>query len=227
MTTEAEVIGEVPEPKAQDHLNTTFYFPTGIYSIEKPDFLAVSKEVAEENFKKRAEESPLDEIYPAYMTGNLHTDPRMEDVAQYILATANNILISQGYNMNGLQVLFTEFWGQEHHKHSAMEQHIHGMGVQLVGFYFLECPENCSRIIIHDPRPGKVQINLPEANVEAPTLASNMINFQPKPGVLMFTNAWLAHSFSRHASEEALRFIHFNVAVQMAPQVTAAPAEVV
>jgi hypothetical protein len=45
-------------------------------------------------------------------------------------------------------------------------------GIQLVGFYFLDLPENSSRLVIHDPRPGKVQIDLPEYDEKNVTFAS-------------------------------------------------------
>ena len=46
------------------------------------------------------------------------------------------------------------------------------------------------------------------------TIASKMINFEPKPGLMIFSNAWLAHSFTRHASEKPIKFVHFNLTVQ-------------
>jgi hypothetical protein len=62
------------------------------------------------------------------------------------------------------------------------------------------------------------------------TVASDMINFELKPGDLILTNNWLPHSFTRHAAEEPIRFIHFNVFVQpvmQGSQTCPAPAEVI
>jgi hypothetical protein len=116
-----------------------------------------------------------------------------------------------------------EMWTQEHHKHSSMDQHTHGYGSQIVGFYFLEAPENSSRVVFHDPRMGKVQIDLPESDSNNATVASKMINFEPKPGLMIFANAWLAHSFTRHANDKPIKFVHFNLSVQIAQQVSANP----
>jgi hypothetical protein len=107
-----------------------------------------------------------------------------------------------------------------------MEQHVHG-GSQLVGFYFLETPEDSSRALFHDPRPGKVQNFLPESTPSEATLASNIINFEPKPGLLIITNAWLPHSFGRHASDEPLKFVHFSLNTVYQPPVQCSPAEVI
>jgi hypothetical protein len=57
-------------------------------------------------------------------------------------------------------------------------------------------------------------IDLPQSNVSQATVASSMINFEPKPGLMIFSNAWLAHSFTRHASEKPIKFVHFNLTVQ-------------
>jgi hypothetical protein len=46
--------------------------------------------------------------------------------------------------------------------------------------------------------------------------ASNMINFLPEPGMLLFTNSWLPHSFGRHAADKPIKFVHFNLSIQIA-----------
>jgi hypothetical protein len=51
-----------------------------------------------------------------------------------------------------------------------------------------------------------------------------MINFEPKPGLMIFTNAWLAHAFTRHAADKPIKFVHFNLAVQMAAPANPMPA---
>jgi uncharacterized protein (TIGR02466 family) len=116
--------------------------------------------------------------------------------------------------MKLFNTFFQEMWCQEHFKHSAMEQHVHGYGCQIVGFYFIEVPENSSLVVLHDPKAGKVQANLPEADFSLPTPASNMINFKPEAGMLMFMNSWLPHSFTRHSAEKPMSFIHFNLSVR-------------
>lgn len=225
MTTSApEIIGdsesnqECPTSPPDGELQTYYYFPSAVYTVMKPEFIDVVMEVSNESLKANTHD--LNEIYPVQMSGHIADDPRLEEFTSFVADTAWNILASQGYAMNNFTTYFSEMWTQEHHKHSLMEQHVHGAGNQLLGFYFLETPENCSRAVFHDPRPGKVQINLMETDGSNATPASNMINFAPEPGMLLFSNAWLPHSFSRHASEEPIKFVHFNVGVQYTPQVT-------
>ena len=108
-----------------------------------------------------------------------------------------------------------------------MEQHVHGIGSQIVGFYFTKAPENCSRVVFHDPVAGRVMTGLPEKNISDVTQASRMVNFKPEPGMLMFTNAWLPHSFTRHGNDEPIQFIHFNLGVREAINTCNSDAEVI
>lgn len=217
----AESVADVVK---QTQLQVAYHFPSAMYIIERPDFLDAVNTVSEEQLEAQRKERKLDEIYPVYMSGNYFADPRMAGFSEFVGATAWNILAEQGYAMQDKVVQFMEMWTQEHHKHSAMDQHVHGFGSQIVGFYFLETPENCSRVVFHDPRAAKVQIDLPEQDMNMATPASKMINFTPKPGMFIFANAWLAHSFTRHAAELPIKFVHFNLSVQMAPQTCAMPA---
>ena len=217
----------VKEVVVQSQLQVAYHFPCPIYLIERPDFLDAVKEVSDENLDTQRKTQELNEIYPVVMSGNYFADPRIKKFVQFVGATAWNILAEQGYAMQDKVVSFTEMWTQEHHKHSAMDQHVHGFGSQIVGFYFLETPEKCSRLVFHDPRSGKVQIDLPEQDINMATPASKMINFEPKPGLLIFANSWLAHSFTRHAAELPIKFVHFNLTVNMAEQtvcITTPPA---
>ena len=193
-------------------LQAAYHFPCPIYLIEKPEFIDAENAASEESLSpKRAD---LDDLYPVLMSDNLYEDARVGPFAEFVGQTAWNILSDQGYAMDGRVVAFSEMWTQEHHKHSLMEQHIHGHGAQIVGFYFLEAPEGSSRVVFHDPRASKLPIDLPEKDVSQASVASKMINFEPKPGLMIFANAWLAHSFTRHAAETPIKFVHFNLVVR-------------
>jgi hypothetical protein len=206
------------ETPKQDTLNANIYFPTMVYTIEKPEFLEAVNKVAEEALVE-VRKNALNEIYPVHMTGNLFDKPEIIPFQYYVGGTAANILTEQGYNLEGFDTYYSEMWCQEHFKHSAMEQHVHGAGSQIVGFYFLEAPEDGSRVLFHDPRAGKPLISWNEKDMAQATFASNIINFEPKPGLLMFTNAWLPHSFTRHGSDKPIKFIHFNLGLRPAAPV--------
>ena len=225
MCKSAEAVKEVV---VHTQLQVAYHFPCPIYIIERPDFLDVVNVVSEEALTESRKTQSLNEIYPVYMTDSYYDDPRMAGFSEFVGATTWNILNEQGYAMQDKAVQFTEMWTQEHHKHSAMDQHVHGFGSQIVGFYFLETPEDCSRVVFHDPRSAKVQIDLPEQDMNMATPASKMINFEPKPGMMIFANSWLAHSFTRHASDKPIKFVHFNLTVIQQQQTCAMPpAEVI
>jgi uncharacterized protein (TIGR02466 family) len=219
----------VAEVVKNTQLQVAYHFPCPIYIIERPDFLEAVNAISEEALEVARKERDLNEIYPVYMTGNYFGDPRMARFSEFVGATAWNILNEQGYAMQDKAVQFTEMWTQEHHKHSAMDAHVHGYGSQITGFYFLETPEDCSHVVFHDPRSGKVQIDLPEQDMNMATPASKMINFTPKPGMMIFSNSWLSHSFTRHAADKPIKFVHFNLTVIAQPQACAVPpaAEIV
>ena len=210
-TTAAE---PVKLPELQPELQAAYHFHTAMYVVDRPDLLDAVNTVSEEHLALVRKERDLDEIYPLYTTDSYFADERIKEFTEFVGGTAWKILNEQGYAMQDTSVTFLDMWTQEHHKHSSMEQHVHGYGTQITGVYFLETPEDGSRIIFHDPRAGKVQIQLPEHDMNNATAASQMINFIPRPGMMILANAWLAHSFTRHAADAPIKFVHFNLGVQ-------------
>lgn len=206
-------------------LETMNCFVSSISTIEKTEFLnSVNSVVSEElNFVKNNSE-----VCDLYHTGDISQDDRISEFSSYVGSTAWNILKAQGYKMQNKNVFFESMWCQEYAQNSYMPEHVHpNNGAQLVGFYFLECSEDCPVAIFHDPRPGKVQISMEQENNNEITYGSNNINIKPKVGLLVFTNAWLPHSFSQNKSNKMFKFIHFNVGVSDAPLNIIQQAEVI
>jgi uncharacterized protein (TIGR02466 family) len=202
---------EEPQPAPLDQLH---YFATPVYITQQPQFLDVVKAIAADSITQVHGDKKPDKIHPVRMSGNMLEDERIAPFAEFIANTAWNVLASQGFAMEGFSTSFTELWCQEHFQTSSMDYHAHAGGNFIVGFYFLDVPEGAPPVVIHDPRPGRVMLSLPEANPSQATLASTMINFKPQPGMMMFAPAWLAHSFGRNASKKPFRFVHFNLTVQ-------------
>jgi len=195
-----------------DNLDMALHFATAIYSISKTEFLDGALTVFDEAIARSTSE--VNELYPVKMTDNLYMDERIRDLASYITTTAWNILNSQGYKMDDKVTYFTSMWGQEHYKFSGMDDHVHGDGNQIVGFYFLNEPENASSIVLDDERQGKILTQLPQADPNVVSYATHKLMFPIRKGALFFTNAWVPHSFTRHGGTEPLKFIHFNIGVQ-------------
>lgn len=195
-------------------MNELNLFPSSVYTIDKPEFLPIVKEVSAEYLNKsKTTVIHINETHPIHQTESFFDDPRLVDFSGFVGNTAWNILDSQGFDMKRFGLQFSEMWLHEHEKNSGMEQHVHGHGSQITGFYFVQCPKNSMRVIFYDPRPGKTQINLPERETTKATYASTMLNFEPQEGQFMFTNAWLPHSFTRNISDTPFQFVHFNLFV--------------
>jgi hypothetical protein len=183
----------------------------------KPEFLDsvlnVSKKYLEQSKETMKVDNPMN-----VMTGNFSLDPDVKEFAEYVAQTGWNILHAMGYDMDKLVTHFTEMWTQEHNFQSAIDTHVHGMGSQISAFYFLEVPENACKLIIHDPRPAKVIINLPERDGNVVSHASQMVVFTPQVGTLFFAPAWVPHQFTRNMNpDKPVRFVHMNIAVTYAP----------
>lgn len=200
-----------------DKLAEMHYFTTPIYSIVKTEFLEAIRALSAKHLEHSKEH--MKSVNPmTVMTRNFSTETEASDFAQYVSQTAWNILNAHGYDMDSLVTYFMEMWTQEHNFHSSMDTHVHGSGAQISAFYFLEVPENACQLIIHDPRPAKVIIDLPEKDNTKVSPASRMIVFTPQEGTLFFAPAWLPHQFTRNMNpDKPVRFVHMNLGVTMAP----------
>jgi hypothetical protein len=202
-----------------EKFNIDYHFSSSVTRGNISELLPIVKPVFDEYLKKSdSANENRNPVYPGIMTELLSADERMVPFVQYVNNISWEILNHQGYNMDLYYTDASEMWGQYHPYSSNMEQHVHGSGVQLCGFYFIETPANSSKMFIHDPRSAKVQIGLPERQSTELTSAHSLINYTPEPGDLIFTNSWLSHSFSRNASYLPYSFIHINVRVFNKPQ---------
>ena len=193
------------------------HFPSGVYRVKKPEFLPTLRPVFREYVEEVSRKNKINELYPGVMTNFISEDSRVAPFKQYIDHVSWEILDSQGYDMSTFITDSSEMWGQHHQYSSSMEQHIHGLGTQLCGFYFIDTPSDSSKAFFHDPRSAKVYAGLPEKYSETLTLAHNMVYYSPEPGDLIITNSWLAHSFTRNASKNHFNFIHINIRVLNSP----------
>jgi hypothetical protein len=210
-----------------DQLEEFHYFTCPVYAVKKPEFLEpirkLSKKYLDKSKACKKNKTPM-----TVMTQNFSLDEEAKEFAQYVSQTAWNILDSQGYNVDQAVTYFTEMWTQEHNFHSAIDQHFHGSGSQMSAFYFLEVPEKSCKMVIHDPRPAKVIIGLPEKNHGEITQAANTIVFAPEAGTIIFTPAWLPHSFSRNLNKtKPVMFVHMNLSISPAPDEVQSNVEVI
>jgi uncharacterized protein (TIGR02466 family) len=198
-----------------DKLTEMHYFSSPVYMVKKTEFLEAVN-IVSQRYEEASRQLKDSDEYVNLMTGTYAHEPELEEFSRYVSQTAWNILASQGFAMDSLVTFFTEMWTQQHNHLSSMETHVHGNGSQISAFYFLDVPKGGCRMVIHDPRPGKVIVNLPEADNKKITLGSHQIVFTPEAGTLILTNSWLPHSFTKNTSYDPVRFVHMNLSV--APQ---------
>jgi len=138
-------------------------------------------------------------------------DPAFLNLQNYVGATANNLLIEMGFDLTNYQVFTTELWVQEFAKqgggHHTLHTHWNG---HISGFYFLKASEKTSLPLFEDPRPGNVMNLLPEADKTKVTYASSQINYQVKPGRMIFFPSYMPHQYVVDMGYEPFRFIHWN-----------------
>jgi uncharacterized protein (TIGR02466 family) len=197
-----------------DQLQEAGYFQTKIYAVKKPEFLEAVKKVSDRHLEE-VRKSHGENKQMTVMTTTYAHEPELAGFAEYVSQTAWNILASQGYKMDDLVTYFTEMWTQEHNTVSDMPYHVHNMGSQISAFYFLDVPPGGCQMLIHDPRPTKMMINLPAADDKVVSEASPHIVFTPEMGTILFANAWLPHSFTKNMSLEPTRFVHMNLGVML------------
>lgn len=200
--------------QSQNVFTPATYFPTTLYTISRPDFLTTVAPVAEEYLAEAKKTQPTNEVYPATMSAGMGADTRIADFLSFVAQSGWTILDNQGYNVQNYAAYISEIWCQEHPKYSSMEQHTHPFGVLLSGFYFLSVPDASCMIQIYDPRAGKVMSSLPEKDNTIITEASNSMYIRPEAGMMVISNSWLPHSFTRNAAAESCKFIHFNISIQ-------------
>lgn len=194
-------------------LNMEYLFPSNVFSSRRTEFISQVLPIFEEYSSQIKNERGVDPYYPSVMTRDMIGDSRLLEFSNVILGYAWQALTMQGYNMTLFSTFFSSLWGQEHHKNSSMEYHIHGENSQISGFYFLDVPQGSMEILYHDPRAVKVYANLPEADLNTVTPATSIIKFIPEPGNLFLSNSWLPHSFTKNRSDHPVKFIHFNINV--------------
>ena len=144
--------------------------------------------------------------------GKLYQDKRMADFETLIRVTAKNILESQGFDVSGHELDYTEMWVQQfanqgggHH-----ETHVHWDN-HISGFYFLKCSDRTSVPVFHDPRHGRMMLNLPLKDTSKLCYAMERQSLKIFPGTLLMFNSYLPHEFKVDNGIDAFRFIHFNI----------------
>lgn len=206
-------------------MESTILFESVVYQEEVPKYLNLDKlcdkyiEKARKDKKKflkeRKKEYGIDvgDHGVSYNSlGNLYEDPEFADFELLVRSTAKNILESQGFDMSNHELKYTEMWVQEFADEGGGHQdtHVHWDN-HISGFYFLKCTDRTSKPIFHDPRPGRMMLNLPIKDQHKLCYGMERQSFKIKPGTLLTFNSYLPHQFTVDDGVDPFRFIHFNI----------------
>ena len=209
-------------------LKTVSLFDTFVYQAEIPkyldnkDFMAAcdehtnkaiadAKETIDERHKKL--NAQIKDHGMSYHSGpELYKDERFAELALLVKNTSKNILEDQGFDLSNHSIDYTEMWIQKFALEGGGHQdtHVHWDN-HISGFYFVECSDRTSKPIFHDPRSGRMMLNLPIKNHSKLCPAMERQIFSVKSGTLLLFNSWLPHQFSVDNGIDPFRFIHFNL----------------
>ena len=199
------------------------YFTCPIYWMDKPEWVKILNKASDPYIKAAAKSNKkfINERTKKYGDkgdhGMVHHstgligDPKFKDLQEWIIATAYNLLDEQGFDLSGHQLFLTELWVQEFSHlgggHHTLHTHWNG---HMSGFYFLKASEKTSRPIFEDPRPGNLMNLLPQKDTSKITYASSQINYEVKPGRMIFFPSYMPHQYLVDMGYEPFRFIHWN-----------------
>jgi uncharacterized protein (TIGR02466 family) len=173
-------------------------------------------EIAKKNLKKDIDKrnkkfGDKGDMGNVFHSTSLIGDPNFLQLQNYIGATTHNLLGEMGFDMTNYRVYTMELWVQEFAKngggHHTLHTHWNG---HISGFYFLKASEATSKPMFEDPRPGNVMNLLPEKDKSKVTYASSQVNYDVKPGKMMFFPSYMPHQYIVDMGYEPFRFIHFN-----------------
>ena len=199
------------------------YFQCPIWFADEPAFVdKLNKasdpyiEIAKKNLKKDIDKrnkkyGNKGDMGHVFHSTTLINEPNFLELQNYIGATAHNLLEEMGFDLTNYQIFITEMWVQEFAKqgggHHTLHTHWNG---HMSGFYFLKASDATSRPMFEDPRPGNIMNLLPQKDINKVTYASHQINYDVKPGRLIFFPSYMPHQYLVDMGYEPFRFIHWN-----------------
>ena len=199
------------------------YFKCPIWFADEPAFVNKLNKASDKYIKQSKKNLKKDinkrnkkfgnkgDMGNVFHSSTLIGDSNFLELQNYVGATSHNLLLEMGFDLSQHQVFITEMWVQEFAKngggHHTLHTHWNG---HMSGFYFLKASEKTSRPIFEDPRPGNLMNLLPQKDTSKITYASHQINYDVKPGRMIFFPSYMPHQYVVDMGYEPFRFIHWN-----------------
>lgn len=125
-----------------------------------------------------------------------------------IYSKINNALDDMGWDKEKNQIKITSMWSIINNKNASNGRHIHSNNY-LSAAYYVKAPSKCGNIVFYDPREAKI-IRKPKTS-KLNQLNSEVINVEPKEGILILFPSYLHHSVDMNDSNEERIVISFNI----------------
>ena len=186
-------------------------FVKDINTASDPYIKTAKKNLKKDIDKRNKKFGDRGDMGNVFHSNSLIGNPNFLQLQNYIGATAYNLLIEMGFDLTNYQVFVTEMWVQEFAKKGAGQHtlHTHWNG-HMSGFYFLKASDATSRPIFEDPRAGNLMNLLPQKDATKITYASSQVNYDVKPGRMIFFPSYMPHMYTVDMGYEPFRFIHWN-----------------
>ena len=186
-------------------------FVDGLNKASDPYIATAKKNLKKDIAKRNKKHGDKGDMGHVFHSDTLLGNPSFLTLQNYIGATSHNLLLEMGFDLTHHQIFITEMWVQEFAKngggHHTLHTHWNG---HMSGFYFLKASEKTSQPIFQDPRSGNMMNLLPEKDKTKITYASSQINYEVKPGRIIFFPSYMPHLYAVDMGYEPFRFIHFN-----------------
>jgi|TARA_R100000963_G_scaffold6682_2_gene4544 uncharacterized protein (TIGR02466 family) len=212
-----------PKLKFPTELARNDFFKCPVWNVDAPQFvddlnitsdkyIQTAKDNLKKGIDKRNEEfGDKGDMGHVFNSTTLIGDPNFKDLTHYIISTSHNLLVEMGFDLTNYQVFVTEMWVQEFSKDGGGHQtlHTHWNG-HMSGFYFLKASDKTSKPVFEDPRSGNLMNLLPQKKSHRVTYASSQVNYDVRPGTMIFFPSYLPHQYMVDMGYDPFRFIHWN-----------------
>lgn len=192
----------------QINLRTEYFFPTCIHATSNTEHLNLMRSSHKKYIDVIRKNQERNSVYQSTVSDNYIFDKDILPFVQFVKECCVQALVQQGYDNNITDLEVLDLFSQEHDFASNMEPHFHNNF--FTALYFLEVPPDV-RALFYDPRDLKVFASIKEADMNVSSPATSVINYAPEPGLLLITNSWLKHSFSRNPTNQPFKFIHMGI----------------
>jgi len=186
-------------------VNSYAYFSSLVYRDEKPDWVAHTLDIT----KKYFSDAPQNEF--VIQTDQMVNDSNLEFLNNHLIASAYNILVGQGYDMQKYELYVGCIWGQNFKAIGGMPSHVH-KNSQICGWFFLETSEGSVYPVYQDVRANKQMVELDYIQGSELTNASSQVHFNNViPGTILMANSWLPHQLVATEATAQSKMLHFTI----------------